>query len=324
MSVKVSIVVPNYNHARFLDERMTSLLSQTFEDFELIVVDDGSTDDSRAIIEKYCSDPRVRTLWFEANSGTVFRRWNDGASLATGDYLMFANADDACAPTLLETLVRVLDAQPNVGVACTQSWEIDAASRRVKIKQGKPRWAADFMVSGVEEAPYLLTEPTIQNTSAALARRSLVEQCGGLDLSVGICADWMLCARMLSISHLAYVAEPLNYYRKHDRTVRATKRAGSDIFEQYHVVDFILGAFVVSEPVRQDAWDRLANLWISKVLMDGWCSEFPQHRRIYRFARAVDPSIHWRVPRLLRDRALRRIRRRWLQRWQGTERLYLG
>lgn len=108
MSVKVSIVVPNYNHARFLDERMTSLLSQTFNDFELIVVDDGSTDNSREVIEKYCSDPRVQTLWFETNSGTVFQRWNDGASVAKGDYLMFANADDACAPTLLETLVRIL------------------------------------------------------------------------------------------------------------------------------------------------------------------------------------------------------------------------
>src|SRR5437773_11257000 len=113
MSVKVSIVVPNYNHARFLDERMTSLLSQTFEDFELIVVDDGSTDDSRAIIEKYCSHPRVRTLWFEANSGTVFRRWNDRASLATGDYLMVANADDACAPALLDPLLGGVDAPPN-------------------------------------------------------------------------------------------------------------------------------------------------------------------------------------------------------------------
>src|SRR5262245_17690621 len=113
MSVKVSIVVPNYNHARFLDERMTSLLGQTFEDFELIVVDDGSTDSSLAVITKYCSDPRVRTLFFETNSGTIFRRWNDGAAIATGEYLIFAGADDSCAPTQLETLVRTLDAHEN-------------------------------------------------------------------------------------------------------------------------------------------------------------------------------------------------------------------
>lgn len=154
------------------------------------------------------------------------------------------------------------------------------------------------MVTGLEEAPYLLTEPTVQNTSAALTRRSLVEQCGGLDLAVGICADWMMFARLLSVSNLAYIAEPLNYYRKHDRTVRATKRLGADIFEQYQVVNFILGAFPVSAQVRQNAWDRLANLWISKGLMDGWTSDFPQHRRIYERAKLFDPNVGRRLLRL--------------------------
>jgi glycosyltransferase involved in cell wall biosynthesis len=312
MPVKVSIVVPNYNHARFLDERMTSLLNQTFTDIELIFVDDGSTDNSRAVIEKYLSDPRVKSLWFKPNCGTIFGRWNDGISIATGEYLMFANADDACDPTLLETLVRLLDAHPHVGVACTQSWEINAASERVKIKQSKPRWAEDFIVSGVEEAPYLLTEPTVQNTSAALVRRSLVEQCGGLDLSVGICADWMMFARLHSVSHLAYVAEPLNYYRKHDRTLRATKGAGNDIFEQYQVVDFILRAFALSEQARQDAWDRLANSLISKALMDGWTGDFTQQRRIYERAKSFDPNVRRRLLRLASRRALGRLRRRWL------------
>lgn len=310
MPVKVSIVVANYNHARFLNERITSLLEQTWKDLEVIIVDDGSTDDSVAIIESFRSDPRVRTLFFETNDGTIFGRANAAATLATGEYLMFANSDDTCDPSQIEKLVRVLDTYPNVGVTSSQSWEIDAEGRRLRIKQQKPRWAADFIVTGSAEAPYILVEPTVQNTSAALTRRALVEQWGGFDLSLGICADWMLFARLLSVSDLAYLAEPLNCYRKHDRTLRTTKRPGGDISEQYHVVDFVLGAFPMAEREKEDAWNSMANKWISKTLMDGWRIDFSQHRRINQVAMRFDPAVHRRLLRLTGGRMLRRLRRR--------------
>ncbi len=313
---KVSIVLPNYNYARYLDERITSLLGQTFEDFELIIVDDGSADDSRDVIGKYRSDPRIRTLWFDTNSGMTFRRWGDGAALATGKYLMFAGADDTCEPGLLEALVRVLDKHPEVGVACCQSWEIDSAGERVKIKQPKPRWAQDFIASGEEEATYQLTEATIQNASAALCRRSVFEKCGGFDPSLRICADWMLWSRMLSMSRLAWLAEPLNCYRKHDRTVRASTRPGADILEQYQVYDFILGAFPFSGSAREAAWNRLANYWINHLLTERWNADFEYHRSIYRLARSVDPSVGGRIPGAVWRRVAGRFQRRGLlPRW---------
>jgi glycosyltransferase involved in cell wall biosynthesis len=307
---RVSVVVPNYNYARFLDERLTSLLNQTFDDLELIVVDDGSTDDSRRVIDAYRSDPRVRTLYFDTNSGSVFQRWNDGAALAMGEYLMIAGADDVSAPTQLEALVRTLDAHPHVGVACSQSWEIDALGRRVKIKHGNPRFARDFILSGAQEAPHMLTEPTIQNASAALARRRLFLECGGFDLTLGMCADWMLWCRILKDSHIAYLAEPLNCYRKHDRTVRSTIRPGSDLLGQYRVVDFVLTTYGFSAADREAAWDRVARYWIGTLLGARWRADPRYHLRVYRAARRVDPGIRRRLPRIVRDRLLEGLRRR--------------
>jgi glycosyltransferase involved in cell wall biosynthesis len=299
---KVSIVLPNYNYARYLDERITSLLAQTFQDFELIITDDGSTDDSRRVIEKYESDPRVRTVWFDTNSGMTYKRWADGAALAQGEYLMFAGADDTCEPTLLEELVKAVESNPEVGVACCQSWEIDSESKRIKIKQQKPRWANDFISTPEEEVRYQLTEATIQNASAALCRRSLYEKCDGFDLSFRICADWMLWSRILSMSHLAWIAKPLNCYRKHRGTVRASTSPGADILEQYRVHEFILASFPMSDEARETAWNRLAAYWINHLMTERWNADFAHHRRIYKLARKVDPEVRRRIPLVALER----------------------
>ena len=91
---KVSIVVPNYNHARFLPRRIDSILGQSFQDFELILLDDCSADDSRSILSKYADDPRVRIEFNEVNSGSSFKQWNKGVRLAHGEYVWIAESDD--------------------------------------------------------------------------------------------------------------------------------------------------------------------------------------------------------------------------------------
>ena len=75
---RVSVIVPNYNHARFLPKRIESILNQTFQDFELILLDDCSTDDSRSILSSYASDPRVTIEFNKVNSGSTFKQWNKG------------------------------------------------------------------------------------------------------------------------------------------------------------------------------------------------------------------------------------------------------
>ena len=114
---KVSIVVPNYNHARFLRRRVESVLRQTFHDFEVILLDDCSTDDSRSLLSSYADDPRVRIEFNEVNSGSPFKQWNKGVRLARGEYVWIAESDDYADERMLERLAAVLEAEPKVAFA---------------------------------------------------------------------------------------------------------------------------------------------------------------------------------------------------------------
>src|SRR6266403_3876930 len=106
---RVSVVVPNYNHARFLRQRLDSIVGQTFQDFELILLDDCSTDESQSILREYATDSRVRLEFNEKNSGSTFKQWNKGARLARGKYVWIAESDDYADEGLVERLVRALD-----------------------------------------------------------------------------------------------------------------------------------------------------------------------------------------------------------------------
>src|SRR6266576_4746622 len=90
----VSVVVPNYNHARFLRQRIDSVLGQTYQDFEVILLDDCSTDQSRSIIGEYQNDPRVRVELNKRNSGSTFKQWNKGVWLVRGEYVWIVESDD--------------------------------------------------------------------------------------------------------------------------------------------------------------------------------------------------------------------------------------
>ena len=90
----VSVIVPNYNHARYLRQRIESVLGQTYQDFEVILLDDCSTDESRSVLGEYAKDPRVRIEFNEKNSGSTFKQWNKGVRLARGEYIWIAESDD--------------------------------------------------------------------------------------------------------------------------------------------------------------------------------------------------------------------------------------
>src|SRR5258708_27842037 len=118
---KVSVIIPNYNHARFLRQRVDGVLGQTFQNFELILLDDCSSDDSRSILSSYAGDPRVRMEFNEANSGSAFKQWNKGVRLARGKYVWIAESDDYADERDLERLVGALDAEPDVTFAYCRS-----------------------------------------------------------------------------------------------------------------------------------------------------------------------------------------------------------
>src|SRR5262245_42246739 len=122
---KVTVVIPNYNYARYLPRRIESVLGQTFGDFEVLLLDDASIDESREVIARYAGDPRVRTIFNDRNSGSTFKQWNRGFREARGEYIWIAESDDYADLSLLAKLVDRLDGHPSVGLAYCQSWVVD-------------------------------------------------------------------------------------------------------------------------------------------------------------------------------------------------------
>ena len=120
---KVSVIVPNFNHSAYLKQRIDSILNQTYQDFELIILDDCSTDNSREIIDLYVNCAKVSNIVYnEKNSGNTFKQWKKGISLAVGKYVWIAESDDWCEATLLETLVVGIEKDDNCIISYCQSY----------------------------------------------------------------------------------------------------------------------------------------------------------------------------------------------------------
>jgi glycosyltransferase involved in cell wall biosynthesis len=219
-SPKVSVIVPNYNHAPYLEQRLESILNQTFGDFELIILDDASTDNSHAILAKYHAKPRVRIAVNSRNSGSAFPQWNRGIGMARGEYVWIAESDDSADPRFLERLVPVLDQNPKLGLAYCQSLMMNKEGSPIGTSVGwtsdldPVRWEADFANHGTDEIRnYLVFKNTIPNASAILLRREVVLETLPVDASFKLCGDWLHWGKVLFQSDLAYVAEPLNHWR---------------------------------------------------------------------------------------------------------------
>lgn len=224
---KVSVIVPNFNHGRFLEKRMNSILSQTFRDYEIVFLDDASTDNSLEICQKYFSLNNFRIDINKVNSGCTFKQWNKGVRIAKGEYIWIAESDDIGDPRLLEQLANVLDKNPNVGIVYCQSHYIDENGDIIGIhlddvvKLDTDRWGSDFIMNGKKMLElFMVAVNAIPNASAVLFRKKLYKRIGGAEENMQLCGDWMTWAEMLLTQDIGFIAEPLNYFRVHKSTVR--------------------------------------------------------------------------------------------------------
>jgi glycosyltransferase involved in cell wall biosynthesis len=298
---KVSVIVPNYNHARFLRQRLDSIVGQTFQDFELILLDDCSTDDSQSILREYAADPRVRMAFNEKNSGSTFSQWNKGVGLARGEYVWIAESDDYADERLVERLVRALDADPEVTFAYCRSWQISEDGQQNGFIEScfrfldANRWTADFLADGREECrtSFVCTNP-VQNASAVVFRKVIFGRVGGADENLRLCGDWKLWAAMAFEGKIAYVGEPLNYHRNHSESVRSTSnRVGLDAAEALQVIRWILGQVTPTEAVWETLRWGAGTYWPWAIVSPR--VSFGVKRAILQDARAIDPHAMRRV-----------------------------
>lgn len=250
---RVTVITPNYNYARYLPRRLDSILSQTFGDFELVVLDNASTDDSRRVIESYLHDPRVRAVFNETNNGNVFKQWNLGLRRATGEYVWIAESDDYAEPTLLETLVDRLDRNPGAGLAICQSWFVDEHDRTITAEEAGygPHVEGDFVANGRDFCLGHMYECNqIFNASAVLFRRSVLEAAGGAPESMRLCGDYMTYVNMLALSDIVSVSARLNHFRCHRSTSRMRTPLEEALLEIRAVHRRIRELFGVGDPDR--------------------------------------------------------------------------
>jgi glycosyltransferase involved in cell wall biosynthesis len=233
---RVSVIIPNYNHAPFLRRRIESVLQQSYQDFEVIYLDDASDDNSAEVFAPFASDPRIRAIFNDVNTGVPGKQWNRGVREARGEYIWIAESDDYADATFLERLVPQLETHPTAGLVYCQSLVVNEKDEIVGSydhhaeELDSRRWKENFFNDGEDECNnYLLYKNTIPNASAVLFRKRVYEQAGWADEWVRYCGDWLLWIKMLMISDLVFVAKPLNYHRRHLHALSHGPRARNGV-----------------------------------------------------------------------------------------------
>lgn len=201
---EVSVVIPAYNAAGTLPQTLASLTAQTFANFEAIVVDDGSSDDTAAQA-RACADPRVRVL-SGPNTGVAGAR-NRGIEAADAELIAFLDADDLWEPDKLALQVEALRTRPDAGICVTSAIRID--------RDARPRGPALFRDPDDVTEALLLDSMVVGCVSSGLMRRALLERLGGFDPRFSQCADWDLWLRASLATRFVVLSQPLVRYRSY-------------------------------------------------------------------------------------------------------------
>jgi glycosyltransferase involved in cell wall biosynthesis len=230
---KVSVVVPSYNYAGFIRDRLRTIIQQTYPIYELIILDDASTDDSALVIEEVLKDCEVPHVFIRNahNSGSVFHQWQRGVEEARGDLVWIAEADDLSDADFIENVVQAFD-NPDTVMSFAQSRQMAADGSILcghyldYVADIDPvKWTAPYVVSGREEiSRALFVKNTIPNVSAVLFRRDALR--AALDankdevLSYRNAGDWVTYLRILENGgSIAFCPRALNSHRRHQQSV---------------------------------------------------------------------------------------------------------
>lgn len=252
-SIKVSVIVPNYNHDKFLVKRINSILNQTHTNLECIILDDNSCDSSIKIIDDFITkDPRISFSKSKKNSGNTFIQWNKGLLLASSEYVWIAESDDIADPAFISTLLKPLINDTNVVLSFCQSNRINETDDIIGSwidftdSFNDPLFDNDFIMNGDDFIDkYLIYKNVIPNASAVLFRKSIFNKIGGADESLKTNGDWFTWIKMLTNGKIAYSKSHLNYFRSHSNSVIAKVNKNINLIEYTYQFDYALRKKVI-------------------------------------------------------------------------------
>lgn len=236
--MKFSIIIPLYNKAPYIRKALESVLAQTYTDYEVIVVDDGSTDDSYAIADKIVREAMGNGLWAideetnrqspitnrlmllkQQNAGVSAAR-NNGVAQSHGDYIAFLDADDWWEPTFLEKMLQLIEDYPEAGLY---------ASNYIYYKPGKTRVAVNNIETGYFNYPksYYKGGAMPVTSISVVIPRDVYNEMRGFPLGIKLGEDFLLWAKIALQYPVAFLNEPLAWYNNDvPVNLRATRKIG--------------------------------------------------------------------------------------------------
>ncbi len=268
---RVSVVVPNYNYAHLLSDRIDSIGLQTVAPYEIIVLDDASTDGSADRIADLRKTRELRVVENTVNSGSVFRQWLKGVELARGDYVWIAEADDLCDANFIETALKAF-ADPEVRMSYTESIQMDADGSKLAghyrdylSDVGAERWLKPYVHDGVDEITSVMAvKNSVPNVSAVLFRRehllSTLREHIDEVASYRFAGDWSLYVHLLQKGKIAFDPSPLNHHRRHANSVTSGADKKRHLDEVRRMQLFVGQQHRVSDSTRRKADEYIGQL----------------------------------------------------------------
>ena len=286
----VSVIVPNYNHARFLPERLSSICSQTFQDYELIVLDDASSDESLAMIRSELAGLRFQLIINERNSGSPCSQWLKGIRHANGRYVWIAESDDSCTPAFLANMVALMN--QGACLAYCRSFPIDERSKPIRDILYWPdyfdahQWKSSFSASSFRFCQSrLVNANVIPNASAVVFRRYTARTCLSLApllQELKFTGDWLFWLEYLAGSNgiISFSCQEDSLFRYHPGTTRFESSLRDK--ELLHIHEYCRA---VSHISRHRLLRKQTKLF-TRALDSGWDWMYLEY--LYR----VKPSYH--------------------------------
>lgn len=259
---KVSVIVPCYNHAKYLPQRLESIINQTFTDIEIIILDDCSTDNSWEIIQNYAANKKVsHTILNPKNSGSPFVQWQKGVDLAQGEYIWIAESDDFSELNFIEKHLAVLENKETVDLSfCPSSW-VNTEGEIID----KPDFeSTSFIKNGVDLIKNEFTKGCIiYNASSAIFKKKLLENVDFEQINqYKFTGDWLFWVQLIKNTHVCRISERLNYFRRHAENVSTkSNKLGLQFSEGYSVVKYIFSKYNLSFLLKR----KINMFWALKV-----------------------------------------------------------
>lgn len=243
--IQVSIIVPNYNHGKYIKQRLDSIINQTFTDYELILLDDYSSDESRDILLSYKNNPHVSHIILNTqNSGSPFLQWEKGIKLARGKYIWIAESDDYTDIHFLEYTVKALTLHPQAHICYTGSFIIDTNGNKIN-DPWFDQWIEDDSInifpSNKHLSTHMLESNTIYNASMVLFKKEgCLSSITQAYTQMKYAGDWLFWIEQIRKGNVIEIHKKLNYFRKHaENTTSKGDNNGNAIEEIAFIKNFL-------------------------------------------------------------------------------------